>query len=133
MYAKSGVDLTSRILHQTNVTGFSPEVVSLSEDSLLASCENKLGILWLDMPLPDLFSGCFRTKPPPLCFKFISKTPHQSQQWQHARRFVDVTPLNVGPRLTDRTNPLVYQSLNGRRQPGGICPNVFKEVEIPHQ
>ena len=69
-------------------TGLSPEVVTLSEDSLLTSCENKLGMLWLDMPLPELFSGCFRTKPPPLCFKFISKTPHQSQQWQHARWFV---------------------------------------------
>ena len=106
--------------------GLSPEVVSLSEDSLLATCANKLGMLWLDMPLPDLFSGCFRTKPPPLCFKFIS-TPHQSQQWQHARWFVGVAPLNsfllssrkVSPCLTDRTTPLVYQFLNGRRQPGG--------------
>ena len=91
---KIWIDLTSPHSTSSRSKGLSPEVVSLSEDSLLASCENKLGMLWLDMPLPDLFCGCFRTKPPPLCFRFISKTSHQSQQWHYARGFVDVTPLN---------------------------------------
>ena len=49
--------------------GLSPEVITLS-DSLLASCESNLGILWLDVPVPDLFSGCFRMKPRPCAVSF---------------------------------------------------------------
>ena len=44
---------------------------------------------------PDVqFSGCFSMKPPPWCFNSMSKTLGQSQQWQLARRFVDVAPLS---------------------------------------
>ena len=39
------------------------------------------------------FFGCFITTPTPWCFKSISKTPNQSQRWQHANWFVD--PLGI--------------------------------------
>ena len=117
-------------------TGLSPDVVTLFEDSLLTSCENKLGILWLDVPVPELFTGCFRTMPPSLCCEF---------SYLFLRRRTNRNGMNVGlcgtvfafsaegGSLLDRNDKSFYcQSLNGRRQIG-ICLNVFNEVEFTNQ
>ena len=112
------------------------------EDSLLASCESKLGILWLDVPVPDLFSGCFRMKPPPLCcefsYLFLRRRTNRSNGSMHVGSLSPFGTVSAffnaesGSLLDRKDKSSYYQSLNGRRQIG-ICLNVFNEVKFTHQ
>ena len=119
IYAKSGVDLTSRIStsSRSESKGLSPEVVSLFEDSppwLVAR------ISWACFGLTCLCQTYFvdaSERSLRLCASSLFlRRRHQSQQWHHARGFVDVNPFEqlllssrkVGPCLTGQGKPSSY-------------------------